>query len=89
MAKALGSKTVSESGWHVYSNMEHFMDHLESLGQPHGKGLLPRTDDLLERSINLSVGVVDGGLGSAFGININSSEEEIVGAAKRFRECAS
>lgn len=86
VAGKLETKTVSESGWHVYSNMEHVMNHLKSIGQPHGKGILPHTDDILARSINLSIGVVDAGLGSAFGINIKSTDQEIKAAAKRFRE---
>lgn len=86
VARALGTKTVDQSGWHVYANMEHFMDWLEQEGRPHGRGLLPRTDDLLARSINLSVGVVDPGLGAGFGININSSDDEIGEAARRFRQ---
>lgn len=89
VAKALGSKTVDLSGWHVYANMEHIDRFLAEKGQPHGKGAFPKTDDILSRTINLSVGVVDGGLGSAFGININSTDEEIQQAAKKFREaCA-
>jgi 8-amino-3,8-dideoxy-alpha-D-manno-octulosonate transaminase len=39
--------------------------------------MLPQTDAILDRAINISVGVVDKGLGSGFGININSSDEEI------------
>jgi len=86
VAKKLDSKTVSLSGWHVYSNMEHIERYLAEKGQPHGKGAFPRTDDILARAINLSVGVVDGGLGSAFGININSTDAEIEQAAKKFRQ---
>ena len=82
MAKKLGSKTVDLSGWHVYANMEHIDRYLAEKGQPHGKGAFPKTDDILSRTINLSVGVVDGGLGSAFGININSTDEEIEQAAR-------
>jgi len=89
VAKALGSKTVDLSGWHVYANMEHIDRWLAEKGQPHGKGAFPKTDDILSRTINLSVGVVDGGLGSAFGININSTDEEIQQAAQKFRQaCA-
>jgi len=39
--------------------------------------MLPQTDDILSRSINLSVGVINPGLGSGFGISILSSDEEI------------
>jgi len=39
----------------------------------------------LSRSINVSVGVVDAGLGAAFGIDIRSNDEDIEGAARTFR----
>ena len=80
----LGSKTVDKSGWHVYANMEHVLAHLKSVGQPHTKGAYPRTDDILSRSMNISIGVVDGGLGAGWGININSADEEIKQAAAQF-----
>jgi dTDP-4-amino-4,6-dideoxygalactose transaminase len=84
VSKALGSKTVDQSGWHVYANMEHVLNHLKSVGQPHTKGSYPKTDDILSRAMNISVGVVDGGLGCGWGININSSDAEIEAAAKQF-----
>jgi len=34
--------------------------------------------------MNISVGVVDGGLGAGWGININSTEKEIQEAAAAF-----
>ncbi len=80
----MGSKTVDQSGWHVYSNMEHVLNHLKQVGQPHSKGSHPKTDDILSRAMNISVGVVDAGLGSGWGININSSDAEIEMAAKQF-----
>ncbi|MBD3254044.1 MAG: aminotransferase class I/II-fold pyridoxal phosphate-dependent enzyme [Candidatus Lokiarchaeota archaeon] len=87
----IGCTTISKSGWHVYSNMEHLLGKMTvtSEGCPftcpyyeggeinYFKGMLPQTDDLLERAINISVGVSDPGLGSAFGITINSSSEDI------------
>ncbi len=85
VASTLGTRTVDQSGWHVYANMEHVDRYLAENGQPHGKGAYPRTDDLLSRAINLSVGVVDAGLGAAFGININSTDTQIARAAKQFR----
>ena len=89
VAKKLKTKTVDQSGWHVYANMEHVNRWLAEHNLPHGKGSYTRTDDILSRSINLSVGVVDGGLGSAFGINIHSSDEEIESKALQFRKaCA-
>ncbi len=84
-----GTDTISKSGWHVYYNMEQLIEektHTET-GCPfvcqhtnkpsYKKGMLPKTDDLLERAVNISVGVVDKGLGSSVGINILSSEQEI------------
>jgi dTDP-4-amino-4,6-dideoxygalactose transaminase len=85
VAERLGTTTVDRSGWHVYANMEHVTRWLAERGRPSGKGAYPRTDDILSRSINLSVGVVDAGLGAAFGIHIRSSDEEIEAAARRFR----
>ena len=86
VSKALGSKTIDQSGWHVYANMEHVLAHLEKVGQPHTKGSYPRTDDILSRAMNISIGVVDGGLGAGWGININSTDAEIEAAAKQFNE---
>jgi 8-amino-3,8-dideoxy-alpha-D-manno-octulosonate transaminase len=86
VAKSLGTKTVDHSGWHVYANMEHVSAYLKEVGQPYGKGAYPKTDDILSRAINVSIGVVDAGLGSAFGININSTDEEIEQAAARLGE---
>lgn len=80
----LGTGPIARSGWHVYSNMEHVGAHLASVGQPHGFGSYPQTDDLLLRSMNISVGVVDGGLGAGFGININSTDDEIEVIAQKF-----
>jgi len=84
VSQALGSKPIDKSGWHVYHNMEHVLRHLKEVGQPHTKGSYPRTDDILSRSMNISVGVVDGGLGAGWGININSTDAEIEAAAKQF-----
>jgi dTDP-4-amino-4,6-dideoxygalactose transaminase len=89
VAQQLGTDTLDHSGWHVYANMDHVNRHLKAIGQPHGKGAYPRSDDILRRTINLSVGVVDAGLGSAYGIHINSTEEEIVQVGQRVRRtCA-
>ena len=84
VSKALGSKTIDQSGWHVYANMEHILEHLKEVGQPNTKGSYPITDDILSRAMNISIGVVDGGLGAGWGININSTDAEIEAAAKQF-----
>jgi dTDP-4-amino-4,6-dideoxygalactose transaminase len=84
VAQRLGTITVDRSGWHVYANMEHVNRWLQEHNRPFGKGSYPQTDDILSRSINLSVGVVDAGLGAGFGINIRSTDQEIEEAAVKF-----
>jgi 8-amino-3,8-dideoxy-alpha-D-manno-octulosonate transaminase len=85
VAKELGTKTVSESGWHVYNNMEQILAVVDEGGKKRYRShMLPRTDDILRRSIVLSVGVVDAGLGAGFGINVLSSDDEIAQAAEKF-----
>jgi dTDP-4-amino-4,6-dideoxygalactose transaminase len=77
-AQALGTKTVDGSGWHVYNNMEQILAYRDAAGGlPFRQHMLPQTDDILRRSINLSVGVVDPGLGADFGINVLASDDEI------------
>ena len=88
----LGTKTLANSGWHVYANMEHLRSRrivsgfassvADYVADP---GLLPATDALLARSITLGVGVVDAGIGSAFGINVRSTASDIEKVADRFR----
>jgi dTDP-4-amino-4,6-dideoxygalactose transaminase len=98
-AEKLNTTTVSRSGWHVYNNMENILNmrtinpNNNPLKHPlykgnaeYRKGMLPQTDGLLERAINISIGVVDAGLGSAFGINIDSTDDEVDRQAERFRE---
>ncbi len=92
----LGTKTVSHSGWHVYNNMEQILGKKQLTAGPpfHSKefptdveyriGMLPQTDAILNRAINISIGVVDAGLGSGFGINPLSTDEEIDRKAMAF-----
>ncbi|MBE6903392.1 MAG: DegT/DnrJ/EryC1/StrS family aminotransferase [Ruminococcaceae bacterium] len=80
----VNSKTICHSGWHVYNNMEQILNF--DGGKRYHKNMLPQTDDILERAVNISVGVVDGGLGSAFGININSTDEEIEAVGNKIIE---
>ncbi len=89
VAEALGTETVSQSGWHVYNNMEQLLSIKDKEGnKPFKRNMLPKTDRILERSINLSVGVVDPGLGAGFGINILSGDEEIQRRAEEFVRAA-
>jgi dTDP-4-amino-4,6-dideoxygalactose transaminase len=98
VAQKLSTTTVAHSGWHVYNNMENILNmstinpknnplaHPAYKGKAHyRKGMLPQTDGLLERAINISVGVVDRGLGSAFGVNLESTDEEVDRQAEAFR----
>lgn len=82
VADKLGIEPESESGWHVYYHMEHILNHFREIGRPLKKGSMPQTDDILARSLSMSVGTV-GGLGS-FGINILSSQSEIEEKAAQF-----
>jgi 8-amino-3,8-dideoxy-alpha-D-manno-octulosonate transaminase len=97
VAARLGTTTVSQSGWHVYSNMEQLLTKRlpTSRGCPfdcaaypchqeYAQGMLPHTDDILSRAINLSVGVVDKGLGAGFGVHPHSSDEEVEQKAAEF-----
>ncbi|HUV06244.1 MAG TPA: DegT/DnrJ/EryC1/StrS family aminotransferase [Spirochaetia bacterium] len=99
VAKKLGTTTVIHSGWHVYNNMENIlnMNTINPKNNPiqnqhykgkaeYRKGMLPRTDRILERAINISVGVVDPGLGAAFGINLNSTDDEVDRQVAAFRK---
>jgi len=89
VSSALKNKTIDQSGWHVYANIEHINRYLQEIGQPYGKGAYPRTDDILSRAMNISIGVVDPGLGAGFGVSILSTEEEIRHAAEQFcQACA-
>lgn len=79
----IGGAPISRSGWHVYNNMEQILGVKTPAANPcldglkYEKHMLPQTDDILDRAVNISVGVVDKGLGSGYGININSTPEEI------------
>jgi 8-amino-3,8-dideoxy-alpha-D-manno-octulosonate transaminase len=93
VAADLGTKTLAKSGWHVYSNMEHLRSRrivsgfassvADYVAEP---GSLPATDALLARSITIGIGVVDPGIGSAFGINVRSDSSDIDQVAERFRK---
>jgi 8-amino-3,8-dideoxy-alpha-D-manno-octulosonate transaminase len=102
VGKELGSGVVSDSGWHVYNNMEHIIEKkvVDSMGCPfscpyykekggnvqYKRGMLPKTDELLSRAINISIGVVDSGLGAGFGIDIRSKKNEIDEKVEKFRK---
>ncbi len=98
----LGGGVVADSGWHVYNNMEHVLERktVDSINCPftcpyyrqeggrmdYSKGMLPQTDALLSRAINISIGVADVGLGSGFGITIKSDDAEVDRKIEQFRK---
>ena len=89
-----GTAPIARSGWHVYNNMEQVLEKkMWTENHPfvrsdarYEKHMLPRTDDILLRAVNISVGVVDKGLGSGTGINIHSTDEEIDAVAQNIRD---
>lgn len=100
----LKSGVIADSGWHVYNNMEHILAKMtvDNVGCPftcpyytekggkmeYSKGMLPKTDAILNRAINISIGVSDVGLGAGFGINILSTNDEIDQKIEIFRKIA-
>lgn len=90
VAAKVGTVTMNKSGWHVYNNMEQVLGKkmITEQGCPYNcashpcqqdyrKGMLPVTDSFLERAINVSIGVVDKGLGAGFGLHPLATEKEI------------
>jgi dTDP-4-amino-4,6-dideoxygalactose transaminase len=98
VADELGTVPLSKSGRHVYSNMPQLLSRrmvtptscpfnceAHPTTRMYQPGMLPRTDDVLSRSVALSVGVVDTYLGSGFGVNPRSTADEIESVGERFR----
>ena len=98
-ATQIGTQTLYHSGWHVYNHMEQILNKKmpTNIGCPfnckeHGKDIeyrahmLPKTDDILSRAVGISIGVVDKGLGTSFGINILSEEAEIESVAEKIKQ---
>ena len=78
-----GYKTNTNSGWHVYNNMEHVLTHQTATAArcpfdcprfPNKyemkKNMLPQTDDILSRSVNI-------------GIVVTATEEELIALANK------
>lgn len=104
LAKHLGTKVAADAGWHVYSNMEQILEQRTVTPQKcpftcspytsqggdmrYFKGMLPRTDALLARSLNISIGVSDPGLSSGFGVTMRDGLDVVEERALRFRDVA-
>jgi len=99
VADDVGSIPLSESGWHVYSKMNHLLDRRTATGKgcpfdcdhtDHARGeyragMLPETDGLLERSISIGIGVRDANL-APFGLRIRDGEDEAREVGRTFRD---
>jgi dTDP-4-amino-4,6-dideoxygalactose transaminase len=103
VAHELDSRVLADSGWHIYSQMEHLLsERTASMKGPpfHGladggstsdhywPGMLPRTDALVRRAMSIGIGVSDPNLGSNFGVTIRDGEETVRERAARFRDAA-
>jgi dTDP-4-amino-4,6-dideoxygalactose transaminase len=105
IASELGTKVIADAGWHVYNNMEHILEqrtitpvHCPFVCSPYTsrggdmryrKGMLPNTDALLARSLNISIGVSDPGLSSGFGVTMRDTLDVVEQRAAMFRQAAS
>jgi dTDP-4-amino-4,6-dideoxygalactose transaminase len=101
VADELGSITLAKSGWHVYSNMEHVLEQRTVTGKgcpfdcdcTHGqkaeyrRGMLPRTDALLARSISFGIGVFDSNL-APFGLRMRDDADTARHRAAQFCDVA-
>ncbi|AOK31921.1 MULTISPECIES: DegT/DnrJ/EryC1/StrS family aminotransferase [Burkholderia] len=99
LAMTLGSKTLDDSGRHYYRNMSQLhrlgdrvkssaVFHRHYAGDP-ALGTFPsltRTDDLLGRSVGISIGVSDRYLGAGFGISVQDDDETIDARARTLRD---
>ena len=85
--------TVAQSGWHVYNNMEQILGKkmwtekhpFTASARTYEKHMLPAVDDILSRAVYLSVGQVDKTPADGRGVNIHSTEAEIVEYARFVR----
>jgi len=99
VARDLGTKVLADSGWHTYANMEHLLAkrtatnrgcpfhcacHPDEL-RDYRRGMLPRTDDILARAIDIGLGVSDANLGSSWGVTIKSPRVDIERRGAMFR----
>ena len=99
VTREVGSRTLSESGWHVYSQMDHVLERRTVTGKgcpfdcshtdhSHGEyrvGMLPQSDALLARSISIGIGVRDSNL-APFGLRMRDGVAEATACGKTFRD---
>jgi len=101
VGEELGCGVVADSGWHVYNNMDHILEKkvVDTVGCPftcpyytnkggkvkYSKGMLSQTDSIINRAMNISIGVSDRGIRAGFGITITSDDSEIDRKVEQFR----
>jgi dTDP-4-amino-4,6-dideoxygalactose transaminase len=99
VADDVGAKTLSESGWHTYSRMNHLIEKrtingkgcpfdCDTAGHSHGDyhaGVLPQTDALLERAISIGIGIKDPNL-APFGLTMRDGPAEAREIGAIFRD---
>jgi dTDP-4-amino-4,6-dideoxygalactose transaminase len=105
LAQELGNKVNDEWGWHVYNNMENILEqrtitpeqcpftcpyYTNEAGQmQYRKGMLPQTDELLARSINISIGVSDPTRRSVVNVTVKDDLHVVKERAAKFCQVAS
>jgi len=104
VAGELGSRVLADSGWHIYSQMEHVLEQRTATmkgppfhdaepppsdRQQYRQGMLPQTDDLVNRAMSIGIGVADPNLGSSFGVTVRDGADAVHERAERFCDVAS
>jgi dTDP-4-amino-4,6-dideoxygalactose transaminase len=103
VTRELGSRVLAESGWHIYSQMEHLLSERTASmkgppfrdgantggGDRYWPGMLPQTDALVRRAMSIGIGVSDPNLGSNFGVTVRDGEPLVRERAHQFRAVAS
>lgn len=98
----LGVRVLADSGWHIYSHMEHLLNQRTvsnrtspfngqaepGAGPRYEPGMLPKTDNLVKRAGSIGIGVSDPNLGSLFGVSVLDGEEKVRQQAAIFRRVA-
>lgn len=98
----LGSRTLGDSGWHIYSKMEHLLTQRTATGRgcpfdcgcyfgastEYRAGMLPQTDALVARAMTIGIGIADATIGSNFGVTILDGADTVRERAAEFRRVA-
>ena len=85
MEQLMELRTVNTVGF-PFTAFQYYADDQKEIR--YWKGMLPRTDALLNRALNISIGVRDPGLSSGFGVIVTDEPETIEEHASMFRLAA-